>query len=121
MERVKELGDASVPFIFDVHAIIYSDDAPEMESELHRRFAHHRVNAVNLRKEFFRVDLRQIREAVEEISGGEADFRMTVAAEEYFETLRLQESVANRSLTGVLRQSHLRSERTPAGSSLSDA
>lgn len=121
MERVKELGDASVPFIFDVHAIVYSDDAPEMESELHRRFAQHRVNAVNLRKEFFRVDLRQIRKAVEEISGGEADFRMTVAAEEYFETRRLQESVANKSLSGVLRQSLLRSQRTPAGSSLSDA
>lgn len=99
MDRVKELGDASVPFTFDVHAIIYSDDAPEMESELHRRFSHHRVNAVNLRKEFFRVDLGRIREAVEEISGGEADFRMTVVAEEYFETRRLREDHAHGFVT----------------------
>jgi hypothetical protein len=90
MDRVKELGDASVPFTFDVHAIIFSEDAPGMESALHRKFTHHRVNAVNLRKEFFRVDLHRIKAAVEEISGGEADFRMTVIAEEYFETRRLR-------------------------------
>src|SRR5690606_37895379 len=67
MDRVKELGDASVPFSFDVHAIIFTDDAPAMEAELHRKFSHQRVNAVNLRKEFFRVELEKIRDAVEEI------------------------------------------------------
>ncbi|KAA0015895.1 DUF4041 domain-containing protein [Salinicola corii] len=91
MDRVKELGDASVPFSFDVHAIIFSDDAPAMETSLHRKFRNHRVNAVNLRKEFFRVELNRIRDAVEEIGGEEADFKTTIVAEEFFETNRLRE------------------------------
>ncbi|NUJ57313.1 DUF4041 domain-containing protein [Cobetia marina] len=94
MDRVKELGDASVPFSFDVHALIFSDDAPAMETALHRKFSHHRVNAVNLRKEFFHVELSSIREAVIEIGHGDADFKTTIAAEEYFESQRLREQVA---------------------------
>lgn len=91
MDRVKELGDASVPFSFDVHAIIYADDAPALENALHRKFSHRRVNAVNLRKEFFRVSLNKIQETVAEITEDDADFTTTIAAEEYFETLRLRE------------------------------
>lgn len=91
MDRVKELGDASVPFSFDVHAIIFADDAPALETALHREFSHHRVNAVNLRKEFFRVGLKNIKKAVEDLSNGEADFTTTISAEEYFETKRLRE------------------------------
>jgi hypothetical protein len=90
MDRVKELGDASVPFLFDVHAIIYSDDAPAMESALHKKFNHRRVNAVNRRKEFFRVPLSDIKEAVDEMSGIDIDFIMTATAEQYYETRRLQ-------------------------------
>lgn len=90
MERVKELGDASVPFLFDVHAIVYSDDAPAMEAALHKQFDHSRVNAVNRKKEFFRVPLSEIKNAVERMAGREADFIMTAAAEEYYETMRLQ-------------------------------
>ncbi len=90
LDRVKELGDASVPFPFDVHAMIYVDDAPTLETELHREFTQRRVNAVNLRKEFFRVDLQSIKAAVEKIAGGDADFKMTIAAEEFYETKRLQ-------------------------------
>ena len=90
MDRVKELGDASVPFSFDVHALIYTDDAPSLESSLHREFTNSRVNAVNFRKEFFRTDLDSIKEAVERIAGIEAEFKMTALAEEYFETRRLQ-------------------------------
>ncbi len=93
MDRVKELGDASVPFRFDVHAVIFSEDAPALEAELHRRFSQRRVNAVNLRKEFFAVSLTEIRSAVNEISGSEAEFTMTAVAEEYYETLRLQGAV----------------------------
>lgn len=89
-DRVKELGDASVPFTFDVHAIIYADDAPAMETALHRYFDDRRVNAVNRRKEFFRVSLPEIQHAVAEITGSAVDFQTTVLAEEYFETLRLQ-------------------------------
>jgi len=90
MDRVKELGDASVPFLFDVHAMIYVEDAPALESALHRKFTTSRVNAVNMRKEFFNVDLQSIKEAVEEIAGIEAEFQMTSLAEEYFESRRLK-------------------------------
>lgn len=91
MERVKELGDASVPFPFDVHAFILIDDAPALESALHKHFSHRRVNAVNLRKEFFRVTLDEIEAAAEELVGDEIDFRKTILAEEYFESRRLIE------------------------------
>ncbi|MDF1780506.1 MAG: DUF4041 domain-containing protein [Alcanivoracaceae bacterium] len=91
MDRVKELGDASVPFSFDVHAVIYADDAPALETALHKAFSHRRVNAVNLRKEFFRVPLAKIKEVVERLSEDEAEFTTTISAEEYYETLRLRE------------------------------
>lgn len=89
MERVKELGDASVPFPFDVHAFVLVDDAPALETALHKKFTHKRVNAVNLRKEFFRVEMGEIRNAVEELAGEEVDFTLTIAAEEYYESRRL--------------------------------
>ncbi|MFY2508845.1 DUF4041 domain-containing protein [Vibrio pectenicida] len=92
MDRVKELGDASVPFPFDVHAMIYTDDAPALETALHREFNSKRVNAVNLRKEFFNVDLATIQEAVEKIAGIEAEFKMTALAEDYYESLKLSEA-----------------------------
>lgn len=92
MDRVKELGDASVPFPFDVHAMIYTDDAPALETALHREFSSQRVNAVNLRKEFFSVDLDDIKEAVEKIAGIESEFKMTALAEDYYESLRLSEA-----------------------------
>ncbi len=90
MDRIKELGDASVPFGFDVHAFVYSEDAPAMEAELHRRFNTARVNAVNRRKEFFTADLEKIQAVVEELAGQEADFLIKPMAEEYYESLRLQ-------------------------------
>lgn len=92
MDRVKELGDASVPFPFDVHAMIYTDDAPALETALHREFNSKRVNAVNLRKEFFNVDLASIQEAVEKLAGIEAEFKMTALAEDYYESLRMSEA-----------------------------
>lgn len=90
LDRVKELGDASVPFSFDVHAMIYVDDAPSLESALHKEFKDERVNLVNQRKEFFRVNLNQIKEAVARIAGLDAEFRTTIAAEEYLESQRLR-------------------------------
>ena len=92
MDRVKELGDASVPFPFDVHAMIYTDDAPALETALHREFHSQRVNAVNLRKEFFSVDLEEIKDAVEKIAGVDAEFKMTALAEDYYESLRLNDA-----------------------------
>lgn len=92
MDRVKELGDASVPFPFDVHAMIYTDDAPALETALHREFHSQRVNAVNLRKEFFSVDLEEIKDAVEKIAGVDAEFKMAALAEDYYESLRLSDA-----------------------------
>ena len=86
LERVKELGGASVPFPFDVHAIIYSEDAPALESALHRRFDFKRVNLINTRKEFFNVTLKEIREAVADMHGL-VTFQLTAEAEQYRETV----------------------------------
>ena len=104
LDRVKELGDASVPFPFDVHAIIYNDDAPAMEASLHKKFTHSRVNVVNRRKEFFRVSLDDIRSAVDEISDNEVDFRMTALAEEYHESRRLLGSGSDETTSPTLTQ-----------------
>ena len=88
-DRVRELGDASVPFVFDTHALIYSDDAPALEGALHRAFDDRRVNAANMRKEFFRVSLDEIEEAVTELAP-EANFLRDREAQEYRETLALR-------------------------------
>jgi hypothetical protein len=69
MDRVRELGDASVPFIFDVHALYFSDDAVKIERAMHQRFAERRVNRVNNRKEFFQVSPAEARDALTELSG----------------------------------------------------
>jgi hypothetical protein len=86
MDRVIELGDASVPFRFDVHAIIYSDDAPTLENQLHKKFDSRRINLVNNRKEFFRVSLQEIADAVHEYHG-EIEFTLAAEAAEYRKTL----------------------------------
>ena len=59
-DRVRELGDASVPFRFDTHAMIYSEEAPTLEAALHNEFSDRRINAANLRKEFFQVSLDEV-------------------------------------------------------------
>jgi len=88
LDRIRELGDASVPFNFDVHAMIWSEDAPGLERELHRRFVRHQVNKVNPRKEFFQVSLGDLRSQVEEL-GMEATWTMTAMATEYQESLAM--------------------------------
>lgn len=85
-DRVRELGDASVPFIFDTHAIIYSDDAPALERALHAEFEAVRVNAQNYRKEFFRAKLDDVEAAVARLAPG-APFFKDVEAQDYRETL----------------------------------
>lgn len=89
LERVRELGDASVPFLFDVHAIIYSDDAPALEKELHRAFNHARVNKVNHRKEFFRISPAELKQKLAEM-GVDAHFTLAAEAAEYRETRRIE-------------------------------
>lgn len=89
LERVAELGGASVPFPFDVHAMIYCEDAPRLEAALHRHFADRRVNMVNLRREFFQVSLDEIRAAVAE-SHGHVTFVTVPEAAQYRETVALR-------------------------------
>lgn len=84
-ERVKELGDASVPFSFDIHAMIFSEDAPKLEAALHNRFESHKVNMVNPRKEFFNVTLDEIKNVVKS-NHIDATFIDIPEAEEYRET-----------------------------------
>jgi hypothetical protein len=85
-ERVRELGDASVPFAFDIHAMIRSDDAPELERKLHRLLANSRVNLVNERKEFFAVTMSEIEEAVRVSHSGTLEFTRLAIAEEWRRT-----------------------------------
>jgi hypothetical protein len=66
MDRVKEVGDASVPFRFDLHALIYSEKAPELESLLQKQFDDRRINKVNNRKEYFSVSLDEIEQVIKE-------------------------------------------------------
>ena len=88
-ERVKELGDASVPFTFDVHAMIYSTDAPALENALHKAFDSHRINLVNNRKEFFHVSLAHIEQVVKEINSNVV-FYLTAEARDYRESMAIR-------------------------------
>lgn len=92
IDRVKELGDASVPFQFDIHAMIYSDEAPTLENELHKAFTNRKVNMLNYRKEFFNVTLDEIENKVKEI-GLDAEFSRLPEAMEYRETLAILEKL----------------------------
>lgn len=92
LDRVRELGDASVPFPFDVHAIIESDDAPALETELHRNLSLMQMNKVNPRKEFFRVSLSDVKAMVENM-GLKTAWTLDAAAAEYRETLAIEESM----------------------------
>lgn len=83
MDRVNELGDASVPFRFDVHALFFADDAIGIEGMLHNKFAEHRVNKVNLRREFFRVTPGEVLEALRESAIEVLEFTEEAVAPEF--------------------------------------
>lgn len=90
-DRIRELGSASVPFQFDVHSFIFSDDAVSLENKLHTLLDNRRVNKVNLRKEFFRVSIDELEDLVNEIDPT-AEFNKTILAEEYRQTLDLSKT-----------------------------
>ena len=84
MDRVKELGDASVPFPFDVHAMIRTSDAPALENALHKHFDMRRLNLENQRKEIFHVSIDEIRQELDELKdrlGIESELRLTLLAD----------------------------------------
>lgn len=93
MDRVRELGDASVPFNFDVHALFFSDDAVGVETELHHRFAAKRVNRINARREFFYATPAEVRDALKDIAGNLLEFTEEPEAEQY--RLSLEEARAS--------------------------
>lgn len=85
-ERIDELGSASVPFKFDVHSFIFSDNAVDLEKQLHTQLNEKRVNKVNLRKEFFRTNIDELEELVTNIDPT-AEFNKTMLAEEFNQSL----------------------------------
>lgn len=95
-EHIQELGDASVPFDFDVHAMIATDDAPALEHKLHRYFHDRRVNLLNLRREFFHVTLDEI-EAFARSQGIAMQLSKTAEAQQYRESLELRRAAQERT------------------------
>ena len=95
MDRISELGDASVPFNFDVHAMIFSDDAPALESALHHAFERNKVNMINTRREFFKVSLDEIKAVVREHFDKTVEFINIPEAEQYRESLMLKKQAAS--------------------------
>lgn len=94
-ERIDELGDASVPFKFDIHAMIFSDNAPQLEAALHRAFENQKVNMINNRREFFKVTLKEIEEVVKINYDKSVDFIKIAPAEQFRESLKLKERLTN--------------------------
>ena len=102
-DRVKELGDASVPFKFDIHAMIYSDEAPTLEKELHRAFENKKVNMLNYRKEFFNVTLDEIETQLKQL-GIKAEFTKLPEAIEYRETLAILQQMNEPDIQKTVEQ-----------------
>lgn len=93
LDRVRELGDASVPFAFDVHAMIFSEDAPALENALHKELALYQANKTNYRKEFFKCDLSQIKDIVSALVGAH-EWNDDMLANEYRETRAIENLIA---------------------------
>ncbi|WP_405250704.1 DUF4041 domain-containing protein [Dokdonia sp. Asnod3-C12] len=109
MDRVKELGDASVPFTFDLHAMIFSENAPELENLLHREFNDRRINKVNYRKEYFRVSLDEIEQVIIKKYDKEVNFIKSIEAQQFRET----KSIIKQLETAKDEQSHVEVEKYP--------
>jgi hypothetical protein len=86
MDRVTELGDASVPFRYDVHALFFAEDAVGIEASLHRELEHARVNKVNLRREFFYATPSEVRELLMKHAGNLLDYVEEPDANEYWQS-----------------------------------
>lgn len=93
-DRIRELSNASVPFRFDTHVFIFSKNAYDLESKLHERFDDKRVNKMNMRKEFFRISIEDVKQIVEENKGQVHSFVEHPDAEEYYDTLKKEKQMA---------------------------
>ena len=94
LDRVKELGDASVPFQFDIHALIFSEDAPSLENAIHKSLEDKKVNMKNSRKEFFNVTIEEIEKIVKENFSKTVEFVYKPEAEQYNQSLLIKKSKA---------------------------
>lgn len=89
-QRIDELGDASVPFEFDVHGLIFSENTPALEAKLHEHFYKSRINKLNDRKEFFKADILEIEKVVKENYDKVVDIVKDAPAEQYRESLLIE-------------------------------
>lgn len=93
LDRINELGDASVPFNFDIHGMIFSDDAPKLENALHQAFEHKKVNMINQRREFFHVTLEEIEAVIKKNFDKTVDFIKTPEAEQFRESQMIKKTL----------------------------
>ncbi|MEI6140742.1 MAG: DUF4041 domain-containing protein [Mariniphaga sp.] len=96
LDRVRELGDASVPFPFDVHAMIWSENAPTLETDLHKYFLDSQLNKVNPRKEFFKLSLKDIRDKIDGMNV-QTKWTMIAEATEYRESIAIEKAMKSDS------------------------
>ena len=87
MDRVIELGDASVPFRFDVHCLYFSEDAVQLENELHQHFSHRRLNHANVRKEFFFATPQEVKDVLVSKVGNLLEYNDHIESTEYFQSV----------------------------------
>ena len=100
MDRVRELGDASVPFPFDVHAMIFTEDAPGLENAIHKQIEEHRLNRINLRREFFTISIDDLKKAVDKASKT-AKPRYSIHWTKFAEAEQYRQSLKERELVSV--------------------
>ena len=93
-DRIDELGDASVPFNFDVHAMIFSENAPALEAALHKAFENRKLNMVNTRREFFLVTLDEIKDVVRKNFDKTVEFIDIPDAEQYRLSVKMKSEIA---------------------------
>ena len=114
LDRIRELSSASVPFGFDVHAMIFSENAPDLEKSLHRKFIQTQMNKVNPRKEFFKLTITDIKKEIE-LMGIEASWTLAAEAREFKETQAIEGKMQNDEMmrNEWLRQQLIYEEETP--------
>lgn len=104
LDRVRELGDASVPFKYDVHALIFSDDAVSLETRLHQAFQERRVNMVNLRREFFYATPIEVRDVLTQADGSVLEFVEEPEADEWHQSENARRRSAPATPSAVVEQ-----------------
>lgn len=118
LDRISELSGASVPFNFDVHALIFTEDAPGLESALHKAFEDKKVNKINTRREFFYVSLNEIKQVVRQNFDKTVEWIDVAEAEQYRQTVAM-----NRESGILIEREHpkISVETTPIANTISES